>query len=137
MRTSCIGRGCRGERQETVSRGWRKRKPIEGLGERRIFASDDIVRLILDCTVGSGSRRPEATSLSVLITAGIRRYGKSVAGAAQNGRRERRRLAGGAGRPAGAWPCQHGCCRSSAAHWAWRTAAAELWHVVPVQRTST
>ena len=83
MRTSCIGRGCRGERQETVSRGWRKRKPIEGLGERRIFASDDIVRLILDCTVGSGSRRPEATSLSVLITAGIRRYGKSVAGAAQ------------------------------------------------------
>jgi transposase-like protein len=61
--------------KDVVSRAWRKVRAAWG---RRDLGGEDIVRLILDGTVGRVRLDRKATSISLLVVLGVRRDGQKV-----------------------------------------------------------
>ena len=64
--------------KDTVSRTWRKVQSDWEAWQKRDLAGDDIVRLILDGTVVRVRLDRKATSLSLLVSLGVRRDGQKV-----------------------------------------------------------
>jgi putative transposase len=75
---------------DTVSRVWRKIKGDWDAWNKRDLSTEDVIRLILDGSVGRARVDCKATTISLLIVLGERRDGqKSSACHPQYGRRER------------------------------------------------
>jgi putative transposase len=70
--------------KDIVSRTWRKMQGDWDAWCRRSLADEDVVRLILDGTVVRARLDRKATSISLLVTLGIRRDGQKVLLAVRN-----------------------------------------------------
>jgi putative transposase len=70
--------------KDTVSRTWRKVQTDWEAWCRRSLADEDVVRLILDGTVVRVRLDRKATSISLLVTLGVRRDGQKVLLAVRN-----------------------------------------------------
>jgi putative transposase len=70
--------------KDVVSRVWRKLKTDWEAWMRRDLAGEDVVRLILDCTVVRARLDRKATNISLLAVLGVRRDGQKILLAVRN-----------------------------------------------------
>jgi putative transposase len=70
--------------KDIVSRAWQRTRSAWQAWQKRDFAGDDIVRLILDGTVVRVRLDRKATAISLLIAMGVRRDGQKVVLAIKN-----------------------------------------------------